>query len=54
MGAWALLAILLGASSNGAVASGPADELRKDAELLEASYLGDEKAINAAESEQLL
>ena len=36
------------------VASGPADELRKDAELLEASYLGDEKAINAAESEQLL
>ena len=36
------------------VAAGPADDLRRDAELLEASYLGDPDAIAAAESEQLL
>jgi len=36
------------------VASGSAEDLRRDAELLEASYLGDQKAIVAAESEHLL
>jgi len=36
------------------VAEGPAADLRRDAELLEASYLGDQAAIAAAESEQLL
>jgi branched-chain amino acid transport system ATP-binding protein len=36
------------------VAEGPAEQLRRDAELLEASYLGDEAAIAEAETEHLL
>jgi branched-chain amino acid transport system ATP-binding protein len=36
------------------VAAGDSAELRKDAELLEASYLGDERAVQAAESTGLL
>ena len=36
------------------VAAGPAADLRHDAELLEASYLGDQKAIDEAASEHIL
>lgn len=36
------------------VAEGPAEQLRRDAELLEASYLGDEKAMAEAEAQDLL
>ena len=36
------------------VAEGTATELHRDAELLEASYLGDEKAVEAAEESGLL
>ncbi|MCU1502239.1 MAG: transporter ATP-binding protein [Ilumatobacteraceae bacterium] len=36
------------------VAEGSSAELRKDAELLEASYLGDEKALEAAEAADLI
>ena len=36
------------------VAEGDSAELRKDAELLEASYLGDESAVQAAEASGLL
>ena len=36
------------------VAEGDSAELRHDAELLEASYLGDERAVQAAESTGLL
>jgi branched-chain amino acid transport system ATP-binding protein len=36
------------------VAEGNSAQLRKDAELLEASYLGDERAVHAAESSGLL
>jgi branched-chain amino acid transport system ATP-binding protein len=36
------------------VAAGTATELRRDAELLEASYLGDEKAVEAAEESGLI
>jgi branched-chain amino acid transport system ATP-binding protein len=35
-------------------AEGPSAQLRKDAELLEASYLGDEKAVHEAEEVGLL
>jgi branched-chain amino acid transport system ATP-binding protein len=36
------------------VAAGPASQLRHDAELLEASYLGDESALHEAEASGLL
>ena len=36
------------------VAAGSATELRRDAELLEASYLGDEQAVEAAEQSGLI